>query len=150
MTINNVQSQSSSSNSQNNGDSMQYFITENPRFKGAFIAHTPNGSFECANIYTARSYIPNTREFNMVQTNRKAPVFDKQPTIACQGFVSPSGQYYAVVSFEINKGAFSDVRIDCHNVHTLRTWMRNGVGHKTLLEALTDRTNIRPHGGWRA
>jgi hypothetical protein len=149
MTINNVQSQSSS-NSQNTGDSMQYFITENPRFQGAYIAHTPNGSFECANIHTARSYIPNTREFNMVRSSRLAAVSHKQPTIACQGFVSPSGQYYAVVSFEINKGEFSDVRIDCHNVHTLRAWMRDGVSHKTLLEAILDRSNIRPQGGWGA
>ena len=150
MTINNVQSQNSNSI---NGDTMQYYITKNPRFQGAYIAHTPDGSFECANIYTARSYIPNTREYRQAQSAMKTASTVKQPTIACQGFVSPSGQYYAVVSLQVNQGGYesiSDIRIDCHNVHTLRTWMRDGVTHSTLIEALKDHSNVRMQGGWGA
>ena len=125
------------------GTHMQYFISENPRFKGAFIAHTPEGDIECANIHTALSYIPNTRQYRQAQAIRPCKTPMKQPSIKCAGYCSPSGQYYAVVEV----GAF-DVRIDCHNVHTLRTWMRDGVVEWHLMEAFKDRTNIRPRGGW--
>ena len=125
------------------GTHMQYFISENPRFKGAFIAHTPEGDIECANIHTALSYIPNTRQYRQAQAIRPFKATPTKPTIECAGYCSPSGQYYAVVEF----GDF-DVRIDCHNVHTLRSWMREGVVEWHLMEAFKDRTNIRPRGGW--
>ena len=125
------------------GTHMQYFISENPRFKGAFIAHTPQGDIECANIHTALSYIPNTRQYRQAQATRPFKATPTKPTIECAGYCSPSGQYYAVVEF----GDF-DVRIDCHNVHTLRTWMRDGVTAFHLCEAFQDPTNIRTRGGW--
>ena len=125
------------------GTHMQYFISENPRFKGAFIAHTPEGDIECANIHTALSYIPNTRQYRQAQAIRPFKATPTKPTIECAGYCSPSGQYYAVVEF----GDF-DVRIDCHNVHTLRTWMRDGVTAFHLCEAFQDPTNLRTRGGW--
>ena len=125
------------------GTHMEYFISENPRFKGAFIAHTPQCDIECANIHTALSYIPNTRQYRQAQAIRPFKATPTKPTIECAGYCSPSGQYYAVVEF----GDF-DVRIDCHNVHTLRTWMRDGVTAFHLCEAFQDPTNIRTRGGW--
>ena len=132
-----------SQNSIQSGDSMQYFISENPRFQGAYIAHTPQGDIECANIHTALSYIPNTRQYRQAQAIRPFKALPTKPTIEVAGYCSPTGQYYAVAEI----GDF-DVRIDCHNSHTLRTWMRDGVVEWHLMEALKDRTNIRPRGGW--
>ena len=125
------------------GTDMQYFISENPHFKGAFIAHTPDGDIECANIHTALSYIPNTRQYRQAQAIRPFKATPTKPTIEVAGYCSPTGQYYAVVEF----GDF-DVRIDCHNVHTLRTWMKDGVTAWHLCEAFQDPTNIRTRGGW--
>ena len=125
------------------GTHMQYFISENPRFKGAFIAHTPEGDIECANIHTALSYIPDTRQYRQAQAIRPFKATPTKPAIEVSGYCSPSGQYYAVVQF----GDF-DVRIDCHNVHTLRGWMRDGVTAFHLCEAFQDPTNIRNRGGW--
>ena len=67
-----------------------------------------------------------------------------QPSVEVIGFCSPSGQHYAVVEMPD-----MDVRIDCHNSATLRTWLRDGVSPETLLEALEDETNVRRTGGWR-
>ena len=125
------------------GTHMQYFISENPRFKGAFIAHTPEGDIECANIHTALSYMPNTRQYRQAQAIRPYKTTPTKPTIEVTGYCSPTGQYYAVVEF-----GDCDVRIDCHNVHTLRTWMRDGVTFLHICEAFQDPTNIRPSGGW--
>ena len=125
------------------GTHMQYFISENPRFKGGFIAHTPDGDIECANIHTALSYIPNTRQYRQAQAIRPYKTTPTKPTIEVTGYCSPTGQYYAVVEF-----GDCDVRIDCHNVHTLRTWMKDGVTFWHICEAFQDPTNIRPRGGW--
>ena len=125
------------------GTHMQYFISENPRFKGGFIAHTPEGDIECANIHTALSYIPDTRQYRQAQAIRPYKTTPNNPTIEVTGYCSPTGQYYAVVEF-----GDCDVRIDCHNVHTLRTWMRDGVTFWHICEAFQDPTNIRPRGGW--
>ena len=125
------------------GATMKYSISENPRFQGAFIAHTPQGDIECANIHTALSYIPNTRQYRQAQAIRPFKATPTKPTIEVAGYCSPTGQYYAVVEF----GDF-DVRIDCHIVHTLRGWMKDGVTGWHLCEAFQDATNIRPRGGW--
>ncbi len=58
-------------------------------------------------------------------------------------FVSPSGQYYAVVEM----GCF-EVRIDCANVHTLRKWLSEGVPTANFIEAFNDGGNVRDAGGW--
>ena len=123
------------------GTHMQHFISENPRFKGAFSAHTPEGDIECANYATAlavagldtrfRSYIPET-DYGWLKVD-------------CQGFVSPSGQYYAVVEM----GRF-EVRIDCANVHTLRKWLAEGVPTANFIDAFNAGGNVRDAGGWSA
>ena len=140
MSVSNATQSQSSTQS---GATMQYSISENPRFKGAFIAHTPQGDIECANIHTALSYIPNTRQYREAQATGCFKATPSKPTIEVAGYCSPSGQYYAVVQF----GDF-DVRIDCHNVHTLRGWIKDGVTAFHLCEAFQDPTNIRPRGGW--
>ena len=99
----------------------------------------------CHNLSTARSYIQGTREYAIVQRqSRNVTRNVTQPSVECIGFCSPSGQYYAVVEMPD-----MDVRIDCHNSATLRTWLRDGVSPETLLEALEDESNVRPTGGWR-
>ncbi len=71
------------------------------------------------------------------------PWYSLQPSVEVIGFCSPTGQYYAVVEMPD-----MDVRIDCHNSATLRTWLRDGVTPETLLEALQDDSNVRRTGGW--
>ena len=71
------------------------------------------------------------------------PWYSLQPSVEVIGFCSPTGQYYAVVEMPN-----IDVRIDCHNSATLRTWLRDGVSPETLLEALQDESNVRETGGW--
>ena len=95
----------------------------------------------CHNLSTARSYIEGTREYNIVNRNpsQKSPV----PSIECIGFVSPSGQHYAVVQMPD-----MDIRIDCHNSATLRGWLRDGVTYQALIEAMEDETNVRRPNGW--
>ena len=95
----------------------------------------------CYNLATARSYIQGTREYG--QTNSQGT--SSAPSIECLGFCSPTGQYYAVVEMPD-----MDVRIDCHNSATLRSWLRDGVTYATLMEALQDETNVRETGGWSA
>ena len=99
----------------------------------------------CHNLSTARSYIQGTREYAIVQRqSRNVTGNVTQPSVEVIGFCSPSGQYYAVVEMPD-----MDVRIDCHNSATLRTWLRDGVSPETLIEALQDESNVRPTGGWR-
>jgi hypothetical protein len=98
----------------------------------------------CHNLSTARSYIEGTREYAIMQ--RQASNVTRnvtQPSVEVIGFCSPSGQHYAVVEMPD-----MDVRIDCHNSATLRTWLRDGVSPETLIEALQDESNIRRTGGW--
>ena len=121
------------------------FIQPSTEFYGKFevVRTDSNGLQEvipCHNLGTARSYIQGTREHAVVNsTPSSAPV----PSIQCIGFVSPSGQYYAVVEMPT-----MDIRIDCHNVHTLRNWMQSGVSPETLLEAFRNPDNVRRSGGW--
>ena len=123
------------------------FIQPSTEFYGKYevVRTDSNGLQEvipCHNLGTARSYIQGTREHAVVNsTPSSAPV----PSIQCIGFVSPSGQYYAVVEMPD-----MDVRIDCHNEATLRGWIRNGVTYQTLMDALKDERNIRTAGGWNA
>ena len=99
----------------------------------------------CHNLASARSYIQGTREYAIAQNQtRNVTRNETQPSIDCIGFCSPSGQYYAVVEMPD-----MDVRIDCHNSATLRSWLRDGVTPETLLEALRDESNVRVTGGWR-
>ena len=99
----------------------------------------------CHNLSTARSYIQGTREYAIVQRQARNVTRNvTQPSVEVIGFCSPSGQHYAVVEMPD-----MDVRIDCHNSATLRTWLRDGVSPETLIEALEDETNVRPTGGWR-
>ncbi len=95
----------------------------------------------CYNLATARSYIQGTREYGQANSQSSA----SSPSIECIGFCSPAGQYYAVVEMPD-----MDVRIDCHNSATLRSWLRDGVTYATLMEALQDETNVRETGGWSA
>lgn len=97
----------------------------------------------CYNLSTARSYVEGTREYAIVNGATQSPA--TAPSIQCIGFLSPSGQYYAVVEMPD-----MDVRIDCHNEATLRGWMKNGVGFSPLIEALRDERNVRRRGGWNA
>lgn len=145
MTIFNAILTSNLSNTPKTGDFSMYSIRPNPRFQGAFIVSTPNGDVECANLSTARSYVPDTNEYRRMQAQR--PVVQQRATasIECKGFVSPSGQYYAVVEMPT-----MDIRIDCHNVHTLRSWLRDGVTPGALLEAFRNPVNVRRTGGWCA
>lgn len=122
---------------------MQYAISESQNFQGSFIAHTPEGDIQCANLATARSYIPGTNEYRRMQAQRPIVMDRPRASIQCLGFVSPSGQYYAVVEMPT-----MDIRIDCHNVHTLRNWMQSGVSPETLLEAFRNPDNVRRSGGW--
>ena len=99
----------------------------------------------CYNLATARSYIEGTREYAIAQQQvRNVTRNVTQPSIECIGFCSPSGQHYAVVEMPD-----MDVRIDCHNSATLRSWLRDGVTPETLIEALRDESNVRRTGGWR-
>ncbi len=99
----------------------------------------------CYNLATARSYIEGTREYAIAQQQvRNVTRNVTQPSIECIGFCSPSGQHYAVVEMPD-----MDVRIDCHNSATLRSWLRDGVTPETLIEALRDESNVRVTGGWR-
>jgi hypothetical protein len=98
----------------------------------------------CHNLATARSYIQGTREYAVAQHQRRNVTRNtEQPSVEVLGFCSPSGQYYAVVEMPE-----MDVRIDCHNSATLRTWLRDGVTPETLMEALRDESNVRRTGGW--
>lgn len=95
----------------------------------------------CHNLSTARSYIEGTKEYNIA--NRNPSQWSPVPSIECIGFVSPSGQHYAVVQMPD-----MDIRIDCHNSATLRGWLRNGVTYQALMDAMQDETNIRRPNGW--
>ena len=97
----------------------------------------------CHNLSTARSYIEGTREYNIVNRANNARPSNAVPSIECLGFVSPSGQHYAVVQMPD-----MDIRIDCHNSATLRGWMKDGVGFQALMDAMEDETNIRRPNGW--
>lgn len=98
----------------------------------------------CYNLATARSYIEGTREYAVAQKqSRNVTRNVTQPSIEVIGFCSPSGQHYAVVEMPD-----MDVRIDCHNSATLRSWLRDGVTPETLIEALRDESNVRRTGGW--
>ena len=121
------------------------FIQPSSKFYGKYevVRFDEQGNREvipCHNLSTARSYIEGTREYAIVHRQSSTTV---QPSVECIGFVSPSGQYYAVVEMPD-----MDVRIDCHNSATLRTWLRDGVSPETLIEALQDETNVRRTGGW--
>ena len=148
----NTTTQSQSSNSQN-GDTMQSYISESQTFQGAFTAHVDGQSIPCYNQSTALAQIVGTKEHAIVNSTRS--VAKSIPTLPCMGFVSPSGQFYAVVAIQgINHHDGSkilwDLRLDCANESTLRAWMRDGVSHKTVLDGLMDQSNLRPSGGWAA
>jgi hypothetical protein len=119
------------------------YIQSSSQFYGKYEVVTPQGVIPCHNLSTARSYIEGTREYAI--TNRSQPVTQptEQPTVECIGFVSPSGQHYAVVQMPD-----MDIRVDCHNSATLRGWLRDGVTFQALMDAFTDDTNVRPTGGW--
>ena len=112
-------------------------ILNNPKFRGSFIH---NGQ-EYANYASAlaaagldtrfRSYVPDAPQVEQV-------------TLACNAFVSPSGQYYVVVPC----GSL-DIRVDCANIHTARAWARDGVSVASFQEAVKeDHWNVRPKGYW--
>ena len=121
------------------------FIRNSSQFFGHYEVVTPDAVIPCANLATARSYIEGTREWNIAQQqSRNVTRNVTQPSVEVIGFCSPTGQHYAVVEMPD-----MDVRIDCHNSATLRSWLRDGVSPETLLEALEDETNVRRSGGWR-
>ena len=121
----------------------QNFIRNSSQFFGKYEVVTPDGVIPCHNLSTARSYIQGTREYAIVNRQHTAVESSDHPSVECIGFVSPSGQHYAVVQMPD-----MDVRIDCHNSATLRGWLRDGVTFQALVEALDDDSNVRPTGGW--
>ena len=121
----------------------QNFIRNSSQFFGKYEVVTPQGVIPCHNLSTARSYIQGTREYAIVNRQRPVTQRTEQPTVECIGFVSPSGQHYAVVQMPD-----MDIRVDCHNSATLRGWLRDGVTLQTLREAISDDSNVRPTGGW--
>jgi len=123
------------------------YIRESSQFYGKYEVVTTDGQvIPCHNLSTARSYIQGTREYAIVQRqSRNVTGNVTQPSVEVIGFCSPSGQHYAVVEMPD-----MDVRIDCHNSATLRSWLRDGVTYATLMEALQDETNVRETGGWSA
>ena len=112
-------------------------ILNNPKFRDSFIHNGQEFSNYASALASAgldtrfRSYIPEHKEDWL--------------KIACEGFVSPSGQYYAVVEM----GRF-EVRIDCANVHTLRKWIAEGVPTAYFIEAFNAGGNVRDAGSWSA
>jgi hypothetical protein len=119
------------------------YIQASSQFYGKFEVVTPQGVIPCHNLSTARSYIQGTREYAIVNRDRPVAQRTEQPTVECIGFVSPSGQHYAVVQMPD-----MDIRVDCHNSATLRGWLRDGVTFQALMEAFEDDSNVRPTGGW--
>ena len=112
-------------------------ILNNPKFRDSFIHNGQEFSNYASALASAgldtrfRSYIPET-DYGWLKCS-------------CEGFVSPSGQYYAVVEM----GRW-DVRVDCHNVHTLRKWLAEGVPTANFIEAFNTDANLRDAGGWSA
>jgi hypothetical protein len=121
----------------------QNYIQSSSQFYGKYEVVTPQGVIPCHNLSTARSYIQGTREYAIVNRDRPVAQRTEQPTVECIGFVSPSGQHYAVVQMPD-----MDIRVDCHNSATLRGWLRDGVTFQALMEAFEDDSNVRPTGGW--
>ena len=121
----------------------QNYIRESSQFYGKYEVVTPQGVIPCHNLSTARSYIQGTREYAIVNRQRPVTQRTEQPTVECIGFVSPSGQHYAVVQMPD-----MDIRVDCHNSATLRGWLRDGVTFQSLVDAFDDDSNVRPTGGW--
>jgi len=114
-------------------------IMNNPKFRGSFIH---NGQ-EYANYNSALAAAGLDPRFRSVGLQPKQPEIMK---LACNAFVSPSGQYYVVVPC-----GRVDVRVDCHNAHTARAWARDGVSVASFQEAIKeDRRNVRTAGGWGA
>lgn len=142
----NTTAQNQSSNSQN-GDTMPY-ISESQTFQGAFIAHVDGQSIPCYNQSTALAQIVGTKEHAIVNSTRS--VAKASPRLKCMGFVSPSGQFYAVIP-NIRMGeTIYDCRIDCANESTLRSLMNEGVHLDTIHHAIQTPSNLRPSGGWAA
>ena len=112
-------------------------ILNNPKFRGSFIHNAQEYANYASALASAgldtrfRSYIPETDHGWL--------------KVDCQGFVSPSGQYYAVVEM----GRW-EVRVDCHNVHTLRKWLAEGVPTANFIDAFNAGGNVRDAGGWSA
>ena len=119
------------------------YIQPSSQFYGKYEVVTPSGVIPCHNLSTARSYIQGTREYAIVNRQRPVTQRTEQPTVECIGFVSPSGQHYAVVQMPD-----MDIRVDCHNSATLRGWLRDGVTFQALMDAFEDESNVRPTGGW--
>ncbi len=119
------------------------YIQASSQFYGKYEVVTPQGVIPCHNLSTARSYIQGTREYAIVNRQRPVTQRTEQPTVECIGFVSPSGQHYAVVQMPD-----MDIRVDCHNSATLRGWLRDGVTFQALMDAFEDESNVRPTGGW--
>ena len=114
-------------------------INPSPLFHGSF---TFNGE-QYANFASAVAAQGSDCRFRAYTGENQCSA--QLPTAACEGYVSPSGQFYAVV----NVGGF-DVRVDCANIHTLRKWISQGVTNLAFIEALQDVKNIRDAGGWAA
>ena len=119
------------------------YIQASSQFYGKYEVVTPQGVIPCHNLSTARSYIQGTREYAIVNRQRPVAQRTEQPSVECIGFVSPSGQHYAVVQMPD-----MDIRVDCHNSATLRGWLRDGVTFQALMDAFEDDSNVRPTGGW--
>jgi hypothetical protein len=115
-------------------------IVPNPLFSGSFIYRGEEYANYASALASAgldtrfRSYVPEAPEFEELK-------------LACDAFVSPSGQYYVVV-----RCGLLGVRVDCANVHTARAWQRDGVSVASFQQALEEEgnRNVRAKGGWGA
>ena len=126
---------------QSKDDTMQNSIVPSQNFFGKFDAIIDGERVPCHNLATARATIANAENPSLRPFASSKPF----PTVACKGFQSPSGQFYAVVSV-----CDTDIRVDCHNAATLRGWIKNGVGFASFAEAARDLQNHRSAGGWGA
>ena len=120
---------------------MSNFIQASTQYHGKYDAIINGEAIPCHNLATARHLV-----------NRAVlEAFESSiPKVKCTGFVSPTGQYYAVVRVDRSPYLDTDVRIDCANSSTLRSWIKNGVSILDLKRASLERKNVRSLGGWNA
>jgi len=116
-------------------------IVPSQNFYGHFDAIINDERIPCHHLATARNLVANAN-----RTAIPAPVQPQQVTLDCTAYCSPTGQYYVVVQC-----GRVDVRVDCHNIHTARAWVRDGVSVAAFQESVKeDHRNVRIKGGWGA
>ena len=112
------------------------------QFHGKYTAIINGEAIPCNNLSTARAIV------QRANTPERVQYLNTLPKIECVGFCSPSGQYYAVVRVDRSPYLDHDVRIDCHNEGTLKTWVKEGISIGDFRRASEDQNNVRSQGGW--